>query len=253
MPILRWCTEAPSHSNWLSFAAIVLILFYSPHPECSSVCQVGETQGDTEQGSGRRTRGWDSGGTQWWGYNSQFWYYTLSPLILIVINVCIHICIFFFNTSPLHTSLPSFSLFSWQMSLPMRRYIGLKPRKRKLWTPCAVGSKWGAPCSTGGRGTGASVGSESISFFSFGFYVAFYFFFYTPTPVLFHLLGVGSTEKGRYPMGWSLEIRNGGTAFGGWWLGEDGSSGGRFWGRGFLWASEGTNVTFLCIPSSSSS
>ena len=63
--------------------------------------------------------------------------------------------------------------------------------------------------------------------------------FYTPTPVLFHLLGFGSTEKGGHPMGESPEIRNGGTSFGDWWLGEDGSSSGRFRGRGFLWASEG--------------
>ena len=63
----------------------------------------------------------------------------------------------------------------------------------------------------------ASVGGEFISFFSLGFYVAFYFFFflfYTPTPVLFHLLGVGSTEKGGHPMVGSPEIRDGSTVFG---------------------------------------
>ena len=39
--------------------------------------------------------------------------------------------------------------------------------------------------------------------------------FYIPTPVLFHLLGVGSTEKGGCSTGGSPEIRDAGTAFGG--------------------------------------
>ena len=54
-------------------------------------------------------------------------------------------------------------------------------------------------------------------------------------------------------MGGSPEIRKGGTALGGLWLGEDGSSGSRLRGGGFLWASEGSNVTFLCVPSPTSS
>ena len=72
--------------------------------------------------------------------------------------------------------------------------------------------------------------------------------FHISTPVLFHLLGARSTEKGGCPMGGSPEIRNGGTVFGGLWLGEDGSSGDRLRGGGFLWASEGSNFTFLCVP-----
>ena len=87
----------------------------------------------------------------------------------------IHISIFF-NTSLLHISLPSFSLFSWQMNLLMRRYLDLKLWKRRIWTLCAVGFKLGAPCLTGGRGMGASARSEFISFPSFGFYVTLYFF-----------------------------------------------------------------------------
>ena len=57
--------------------------------------------------------------------------------------------------------------------------------------------------------------------------------FHISTPVLFHFLGAGFTEKGRCPMGGSPEIRNGGTVFGGLWLGEDGSSSGRLRGGGF--------------------
>ena len=77
--------------------------------------------------------------------------------------------------------------------------------------------------------------------------------FHISTPVPFHLLGAGSTEKGRGPMGGRPEIRNGDTAFGGLWLGEDGSSSGRLRGEVFLWASEGSNVTFLCVSSPTSS
>ena len=91
---------------------------------------------------------------------------------------------------------------------------------------------------------GASAGSEFISFPSFGFLCGFLLI---STTVLFHLLGAGSTEKGGHPMGGSPEIRNGGTAFGGLWLGEDGSSSGRLRGEEFLLASEGSNVTFLCV------
>ena len=40
--------------------------------------------------------------------------------------------------------------------------------------------------------------------------------FYIPTPVVFHPLGPGSTEKGGCPTGGSLEIRDGGTELGGW-------------------------------------
>ena len=54
-------------------------------------------------------------------------------------------------------------------------------------------------------------------------------------------------------MGGSTEIRNGGTAFRGLWLGEDGSSSGRLRGGGLLWASEGSNVTFLHVLSPTSS
>ena len=97
----------------------------------------------------------------------------------------------------------------------MRRYIDLKLRKRKMWTPCTVELKWGAPCLTGGGGMGASVGSEFILFSPFLVSMWLSTSLYIPIPVLFHLLGAGSTEKGRCPTGGSPEIRDGGTALGG--------------------------------------
>ena len=69
---------------------------------------------------------------------------------------------FFLNTSLLHISLLGFSFFSWQISLPTRRYLDLKLRKRRTWTLCTAGSKWGVSCSSRGGGMGASVRSEFI-------------------------------------------------------------------------------------------
>ena len=68
----------------------------------------------------------------------------------------------------------------------------------------------GGSCSNRGGGVGASVGSKSYLLLFLWFLFGFLLLFYTPTPVLFHLLGVGSTEKGRCPTGGSPEIRNGG-------------------------------------------
>ena len=83
-----------------------------------------------------------------------------------------------------------------------------------MWTLCAAGCKWGVSCLSGGGGTGASVRSEFILFslFLVSMWLSTSFFTFLP---LYHLLGVGSTEKGGCPMGGSPEIRDGGTAFGG--------------------------------------
>ena len=50
---------------------------------------------------------------------------------------------------------------------------------------------------------------------SFWFLCGFLLISYIPSPVLFALLGIGSTEKGGHPMEGNPEIRNGGTTFGG--------------------------------------
>ena len=103
----------------------------------------------------------------------------LSFLLLLLIYAYTYAYFFSQHVLTVHFTPEFLAFFSWQMSLPMRRYIDLKLRKRRMWTPCAVGSKEGAPCSTRGGGTGASVGGEFISFFSFGFYRAFYFFLHS--------------------------------------------------------------------------
>ena len=92
----------------------------------------------------------------------------------------------------------------------MRRYLDLKLKKRRTWKLCTAGCKWGAPCLTGEGGMEASVGNEFI-FFSLSFLLVSMWLstsFYIPTLVPFHLLGAGSTEKGRHPMGGGPEIRD---------------------------------------------
>ena len=141
--------------------------------------------------------------------------------------------------------------FSWQMSPLMRRFPNPKLRNWRTLTLCAVGFKWGVSCSTGGGGRGASVRGESILFsLSFSSHVTFYFFTFLPLYLyFFHLPGDGYTEKGWFPMGGGPQIGDGATVLEGWGIGEDGSISGRFRGGGFLWASVGSNVIFLCIPS----
>ena len=123
-----------------------------------------------------------------------------------------------------------------------------------MWALCAVGFKWGVPCLSGGGGMGASVGDEFIlfspSFFLCGFLLLFTFL---PLYIFFHLSGAWSTEKGWFPKGGGPQIGDGDTALGGQGIGKDGSGSGRFRGRGYLWASEGSNVTFLHIPNPTSS
>ena len=141
----------------------------------------------------------------------QFTVLVLHPLslIFIVTNLCIHIYIFFVNTSLLHILLLSFSLFSWQKSPLMRRYLDLKLRKRRVWTLCTVGFKWGVSLLNWRR-------RQSILFSLFLVSMWLSSSFYIPTSVLFHLLGAGSTEKGRHPVGGSPEIRDRGTALMAW-------------------------------------
>ena len=102
-----------------------------------------------------------------------------------------------------------------------------------MWRLCIVGCKWGISHWTRGRGMGDSARSQFISFPSFGFLCGFLLLFTFLPLYFFHFLGAGSTEKGGHPMGGSPEIRNGGTVFGGLWLGEDGSDSGRLRGGGF--------------------
>ena len=103
--------------KYSSFATLILFLFYSPHPECPIVCQVGKAQGNCGWGRWGRTRGWDSGRAQWWGHHLQFWYYTLSLVLLIGINLCactyvyiyIYILYFFLLLIPLLSLSPFYS------------------------------------------------------------------------------------------------------------------------------------------------
>ena len=123
-----------------------------------------------------------------------------------------------------------------------------------MWILCIVGYKWGGlPAQLEEEAWGLLLEVSLFPSLLLGFHVAFYFFSHFYPFYFSHLLGAGSTEKGRCPMEGSPEIRNGGTAFGGLWLGEDGSCGGRLRGGGFLWASEGSNVTFLHVPRPTSS
>ena len=130
----------------------------------------------------------------------------------------------FFSTHPCCTFHSwVFPFFSWQMSPLMRRFPDPKLRKRRMLTLCAVGFKWGIPCSSRGGGMGASVGSEFI-LFSPSFFLCGFLLLFTFLPLyFFHLSGAGSTEKGWFPMGGGPQIGDGGTALGGWGIGEDGS------------------------------
>ena len=213
----------------------------------------GRNSGKLWAGRGGRTRGWDSGRAQWWGHHSWFWYCTLPLLLFIVINSCVHIYVLysihiFFCSS--HSSVsPLF--FLGQMSPPMGRWWGLELRKRRTWRCCIAGCKWGASHTTRGRGTGAPARSEFISFPSFGFLCGFLLLF-TFLPLYFFIFQ-GLDLLDLSIVGGNPEITNGGAVFGGLWLGEDESGNGRFRDEGFLWASEGSNVTFLHVLSPTSS
>ena len=79
-----------------------------------------------------------------------------------------------------------------------------------------------------------------------------YITFYISTPVLFHLLGIEFVEEGGCSPGRGPEVGNGGPMFGGLWLRKDGGGSGRIRVGRFLWAPEGSNVEFLCVPSPTS-
>ena len=172
---------------------------------------------------------------QWWGGCSpQFWYYIPASLILIVINLCVHI--FFQHIITAYFTLELFPFVSWQMNPLMRRCSDPKLRRRRILTFCAVGCKWGVSCSSRGGGMGASVRGEFTLFsLSFSSHVAFYFPLHPYPCIFFHLSGTGFTEKGWLPEGGGPQTGDGGAVLGDWVIGKDGSSSGRFRGRGFLW------------------
>ena len=128
----------------------------------------------------------------------------------------------------------------------MRRCWDLKLRRRTL-TFYTVGCKWGVSCLPGWGGTGASVRGEFTLFSLFCFLCDLLLF----TFLLLHFLslsGAGSTKKGWFPERGGPQTGGGGTMLRDWGTRKDGSGSDRFRGRGFLWASEGSNVTFLHIP-----
>ena len=125
---------------------------------------------------------------------------------------------FFLNTSLLHISLLSFSLF-FLADKSTDEEIS-RPRTKEeedvdtLHSWVQVG-RFPAHLEEEAQGLLLEVSLFSPPSFWFWFLCGFLLLSYIPTSVLFHLLGVGSTEKGRCPMGGNPEIRNGGTAFGG--------------------------------------
>ena len=89
--------------------------------------------------------------------------------------------------------------FSWQMNLLMRKFPGLRQRKRKILTCFTVGCKWGLSCPTGRRGTGAITRGWFSFLFSACCPCGSLFPLYIPTPVflfpfIFH--GAASADKG---------------------------------------------------------
>ena len=169
--------------------------------------------------------------------------------------MCAHTFIYIFIWSLLCTSHSWASPFFFfeQTSPLMRRQWGPRLRKRMMERCYAAGCKWGASCSARGRGMGASARSEFISFPSFWVSMWLPIIFHISTPVLFHLLGAGFIEKGGCPLRGSPEVNDRSPTFGGLWLGKNGGGSGRLRGGGFLWALEGSNVTFLHVlrPTSS--
>ena len=92
------------------------------------------------------------------------------PLILIVINLCVHIFFFFQHILTAYFTV-ELSPFSWQMSPAMGKHPDPKPRRRRTLIFFIVGCKWGVSCSSRGGGIGAFVGGGftlmSLCFFLF--------------------------------------------------------------------------------------
>ena len=93
----------------------------------------------------------------------------------------------------------------------------------------------------------------SFYFLPLSFYVAFYYllFFYYPCTFL-HLLGAGLVEESGHSLRRGPEVRDQSPVPGVLWVRKDGGGSGRIRGERFLWASEGSNVTFLHILSPTS-
>ena len=82
-------------------------------------------------------------------------------------------------------------------------------------------------------------------------YILNFFSFYYPCTFL-HLLGAGLVEESRHSLRGGPKIRSWSSVPGVLWTRKDGGGGGRIKGGRFLWASEGSSVTFLHILSPTS-
>ena len=174
---------------------MAFLLFYSPHPECSSICQVGKTQRDSGWGGRGGTGRWGSGGAQWWGHSPWFWYYTPTPLILIVSNLCIHIYIF--STHPCCTfhSLVFPFFFLADESTNEEIYRPKTKEEEDIDTLCSWVQVGGFPAHLEEEATGASVGSEFI-LFSPSFFCGFLLLFtFLPLFIFFIFQGLGLLKR----------------------------------------------------------
>ena len=134
---------------------------------------------------------------QWWDPvgRPQHTILVICRLFLSFPLLSIYICTFFFQHIITHLNL-IFFFFSWQMNLLMRKFPGLRHRRRKTLT-----------CSAAGYKPLLEVGSLSLSFMSV-VHMAFCspLYSYPCISLSFYLSGVGPAEKGYFPEGRSPHV-----------------------------------------------
>ena len=116
----------------------------------------------------------------------------------------------------------------------------------------------GASSQARERGMGAFVRSKflfpSLEFLCGFLLLVFFFLIFSlnyPSTFL-HLLGAGLVEESGYSLRKVPEVRGQSSAPGDLWARKDEGGSGRIRGGRFLWAAEGSNVTFLLILSPTS-
>ena len=160
-----------------------------------------------------------------------------------VINSCLHIHLYMHLYIPLHIYLYISLLctphswaspfFSWTDESTDEETFGPKTKEEgnletfRSWT---------------------EVSFYFLPFFWVSMWLSITFYSFLPL-YFFHLLGAGFVEKGWCSLGRGPEIGDGSPVLGGLWFRKDGGGSGRLRGGRFLWAPEGSNVTFLHILS----
>ena len=165
--------------NCLYFAVLVSFMVLSSHLECINICQAGKTKGNCRRCGEEELEAEAVVGPS--GEATVLSSGNTPPVPLI--SPCyqfIYVHFSFFSTY--HYSSLTLFFFSWQMNPLMRKFPGLRQRRRKILTSSTVGCKWGLSCPTRRRGMGLLL---EVGFLSLFFCCPYGFLspLYIPTPV----------------------------------------------------------------------